>query len=64
MLNLIERIERGVVFVLVILLLIAVVLGTIELGRVLLTKIIAAPRFLVDVNTLFDSFALFLVIVV
>jgi uncharacterized membrane protein (DUF373 family) len=64
MLNLIERIERGVVFVLVILLLIAVVLGTIELGRVLLTKIIAAPRFLVDVNTLFESFALFLVIVV
>lgn len=64
MLKLIEKIERGVVFVLVILLLLSVVLGTVELGRVLLTKIIAAPRFLVDVNTLFESFALFLVIVV
>lgn len=64
MLNLIERIERGVVFILVILLLLSVILGTVELERVLLTKIIAAPRFLVDVNTLFESFALFLVIVV
>ncbi|EIC30482.1 MULTISPECIES: phosphate-starvation-inducible PsiE family protein [Methylomicrobium] len=64
MLSLIERIERGVVFILVILLLLSVILGTVELGRVLITKIITAPRFLVDVNTLFESFALFLVIVV
>jgi len=64
MLKLIEKIERGVVFVLVILLLLSVILGTVELGREILTKIIAAPRFLVDVNTLFESFALFLVIVV
>jgi uncharacterized membrane protein (DUF373 family) len=64
MLKFIERIERGVVFVLVILLLIAVVLGTVELARILLARILTAPRFLVDVTTLFDSFALFLVIVV
>jgi uncharacterized membrane protein (DUF373 family) len=64
MLNIIEKIERGVVFVLVILLLVSVVLGTIELGRVLIMEIITAPRFLVDVNALFESFALFLVIVV
>lgn len=64
MLKLIERIERGVVFILVILLLLSVILGTVELGRVLITKIITAPRFLVDVNTLFESFALFLIIVV
>jgi uncharacterized membrane protein (DUF373 family) len=64
MLKIIERIERCVVFVLVFLLLIAVVLGTFELGRVLLIEIATAPRFLVEVNRLFESFALFLVIVI
>ncbi|MGJ0484238.1 MAG: phosphate-starvation-inducible PsiE family protein [Methylomicrobium sp.] len=64
MLNIIEKIERGVVYLLVILLLMSVVLGTVELGRVLIVGIMKAPRFLVDVNTLFESFALFLVIVV
>ncbi|MGR8935751.1 MAG: phosphate-starvation-inducible PsiE family protein [Gammaproteobacteria bacterium] len=64
MLLIIEKIERYVVYILVFLLLISVVLGTIELCRVILNRIIIAPRFLVDVNTLFDSFALFLVIVV
>jgi uncharacterized membrane protein (DUF373 family) len=64
MLKIIERIERGVVFVLVFFLLIAVVLGTCELGRVFLIEILAAPRFLMEVNRLFDFFALFLVIVI
>lgn len=64
MLNIIEKIERGVVYLLVILLLMSVVLGTVELGRVLTAGIIKASRFLADVNTVFESFALFLVIVV
>lgn len=64
MLKIIEKIERYVVYALVLLLLISVVLGTIELGRVILNGIFAAPRFLVEVNRLFESFALFLVIVV
>jgi uncharacterized membrane protein (DUF373 family) len=64
MLKIIERIEQCVVYTLVFLLLISVVLGTIELGRVILYEIVTAPRFLVEVNKLFESFALFLVIVV
>lgn len=64
MLNLIERIERCVVYTLVFLLLISVVLGTIGLSVVILKGINTAPLFLLDVNTLFEYFALFLVIVV
>ena len=64
MLKMIEHVERYVVYALVILLLISVTLGTIELSRVILRGIINAPWLLVEVNTLFESFALFLVIVI
>ncbi|WP_430231664.1 phosphate-starvation-inducible PsiE family protein [Nitrosomonas communis] len=64
MLSIIERIEKYIVYVLVFMLLLSVILGTIELGRALLTGIIAAPLFLVEIHTLFESFALFLVIVI
>lgn len=64
MLNLIERVERYVVYLLVCLLLISVVLGTLALSWVILSGIYKAPLLLIDVNTLFDYFALFLVVVV
>lgn len=64
MLSIIERVEKYIVYTLVFMLLISVVLGTIELGRVILDGIIASPLFLVKVHTLFESFALFLVIVI
>ncbi len=64
MLSIIERIEKYIVYILVFMLLLSVVLGTIELGRAILTGIIAAPFFLVEIHTLFESFALFLVIVI
>ncbi len=64
MLSIIERIEKYIVYILVFMLLMSVVLGTIELGRVILDGIIAAPLFLVKIHTLFESFALFLVIVI
>ncbi|SDX14578.1 phosphate-starvation-inducible PsiE family protein [Nitrosomonas communis] len=64
MLNIIDRIERYIIYVLVFMLLISVLLGTIELGRAILAGIIAAPLFLVKTHTLFESFALFLVIVI
>lgn len=64
MLSIIERVEKYIVYALVFMLLISIVLGTIELGRVILDGIIASPLFLVKVHTLFESFALFLVIVI
>lgn len=64
MLSMIEKVERFIVYLLVILLLISIILGTAELARITVQQILSAPQFLVDVNKLFDSFALFIVIVV
>jgi uncharacterized membrane protein (DUF373 family) len=60
----VDVIERAIVRVLIVLLLIAIILGTIELARVLLVELIAPPYFLIDVHTLFDAFSLFLVILI
>ncbi|QXP85438.1 phosphate-starvation-inducible PsiE family protein [Methylococcus sp. ANG] len=64
MLNIIEKIERYVVYILVFLLLLSVILGTADLSWTLLKGFYNAPNMLIELNTLFDSFALFLVIVV
>jgi uncharacterized membrane protein (DUF373 family) len=60
----VDAIERTIVRVLIVLLLISIILGTFELGRVLLLELIEPPYFLIDVRTLFDSFSLFLVILI
>jgi uncharacterized membrane protein (DUF373 family) len=60
----VDAIERVIVRVLIVLLLISILLGTIELAQVLLVELIAPPYFLIDVRTLFDSFSLFLVILI
>ncbi len=64
MLNIVNAIERLVVRVLIVLLLLGILLGTVELARVLLTELILPPYFLIDVHTLFDGFGLFLVILI
>jgi len=64
MLTTIDKIERYIVYVLVFLLLISVILGTLELSRVLIKNILASPFFLVDINRLFESFSLFLILVI
>jgi uncharacterized membrane protein (DUF373 family) len=64
MLKFVDAVERLIVRVLIVLLLIAIVLGTVELARVLITELILPPYLLIDVHTLFDSFGLFLVILI
>lgn len=64
MLKIIEKLEKLIVYSLVILLLTSLVLGTIDLGRVVLKGIFESPILLVGTDTLFKSFGLFLIIVI
>jgi uncharacterized membrane protein (DUF373 family) len=64
LLKIIERVESIIVFYLVILLLISLLLGSIELSRVVLKGILDSPGFLIESDVLFKSFGLFLVIVI
>ena len=64
MLKWVERIERFVVGVLIVLLLMAVIMGTINLGSVVATEIIEPPYLQIEVSRLFEMFSLFLIIVV
>ncbi len=63
-LKVIERIERFIVLSLVILLLISLLFGTIELSLLVFKGILDSPIFLINSDTLFKSFGLFLVIVI
>lgn len=60
----IDRVERYVVYILVWMLLVSVVLGALELSRILLRNILDARFFLVDINRLFESFSFFLILVI
>lgn len=64
MLKLIHVVEGVIIRVLICLMLIAISLGTIELGRVLFMAIISTPILLLDIAKLFDAFGLFLVIII
>jgi len=57
-------VEGFIIRVLICLMLLAITLGTIELGRVLVTAIISPPFMLLDISKLFDAFGLFLVILI
>jgi len=64
MLKTIDKVERSVVYLLVFMLLVSVILGTLELSRILIKDILNSPFFLVDINQLFKSFSLFLILVI
>jgi uncharacterized membrane protein (DUF373 family) len=64
MLKKIERIEAIIVYFLVFLLLFSLILGSLNLGLIVLRGIIKSPIFLIDSNTLFQSFGHFLTIVI
>ncbi len=64
MLKAIDFIEKLVVRALIILMLLAISLGTIELGRILVVEIIEPPIFLLDITKLFESFGLVLIILI
>ena len=57
----VERIEAFIVWAMVIMLLIAVVLSTVALGRTLLFEILDPPFLLIEPKTLFHSFGFFLI---
>lgn len=63
-LKIIDRVERYVVYILVLMLLVSVVLGTLELSRILLRNIFNARFFLVDIDRLFESFSFFLTLII
>ncbi len=64
MLTFVERIKKLIISALILMLLIAVILGTVTLGWTLVRRILEPPFLLLDVATLFDAFGLFLVIVI
>ncbi len=64
MLHIVETIEKLIVRALVILLLLAMVLGTVELGRITILEVFAPPFLLLDISKIFEGFGLALVILI
>ena len=60
----VEKIETYVIYVLIGMLLLSVILGTVQLGRVLIETVLQPPFLLIEPETLFRSFGLFLIIVI
>ncbi len=54
----------SIIRALIILLLLAMVLGTIELGRVMILEIFAPPFLLLDISKIFEGFGLALIILI
>ncbi len=64
MLHVVEQIEKLIIRALIILLLLAMVLGTIELGRVTVLEVFAPPFLLLDISKIFEGFGLALIILI
>ncbi len=64
MLNIVEQIEKLIIRALIILLLLAMVLGTIELGRLTILEVFAPPFLLLDISKIFEGFGLVLIILI
>lgn len=64
MLHVVEQIEKLIIRALIILLLLAMILGTIELGRVTILEIFAPPFLLLDISKIFEGFGLALIILI
>ncbi len=60
----VEKIETFIIYVLVVMLLVAVVLGTVQLGYELVQMILQPPFLLIEPEALFASFGLFLIILI
>ena len=62
--KLVEKLETFIIYVLIAMLLVAVILGTVQLGRELVQTILKPPFLLIEPQALFASFGLFLVILI
>ncbi len=62
MLNIIDQIEKLIIRALIILLLLALVFGTVELGRIMVVEIIEPPFLQLNISKIFENFGLVLII--
>ena len=62
--KLVERIEAFIIYVLIAMLLVAVILGTVQLGFALVQTILQPPFLRIEPQALFASFGLFLIILI
>jgi uncharacterized membrane protein (DUF373 family) len=62
--KIVEKIEKVIVYFLMIMLLIAIILGTIQLGYQLFQIIVQPPFLRIEPQLLFDSFGTFLIIII
>jgi adenine deaminase-like protein len=61
MLKVIDCIEKIIVKALIVFMLLAITLGTLELGRVLIVEMLSPPFLLLDLESLFEAFGLVVV---
>ena len=64
MIKAVEKLETLIIYVLIAMLLVSILLGTIALGSVLVQTVIAPPLLLIAPESLFQSFGLFLIILI
>lgn len=60
----VEKIETGIIYVLMAMLVVAVLIGTGELGRSLVEMLMESPTLLIQPKELFQSFGNFLIILI
>lgn len=59
-----EKVERVIVFSLLIMMVLVVFLSTVDLGWIIIKDIITPPVFLLDINELLDVFGMFLLVLI
>ncbi len=64
MLKTVDWIEKLVVGALVILLLLTIVMGTLELGSIVVTEIIEPPYLRIEISRLYEMFSIFLIVLI
>ncbi len=64
MLKLIEACERFIITALIVMMIVAVLLSTIELGWIMVDQIASPPFFVLDIRELFELFGFFLMVLI
>jgi uncharacterized membrane protein (DUF373 family) len=64
MLKFVEKFEKGTIFVLIGLMMLAILFGTFELAVLLIKELLNEPRFLLDIKKLLDIFGFFFMILI
>jgi uncharacterized membrane protein (DUF373 family) len=64
MLHIVEQIEKLIIRALIILLLLALVFGTVELGRIMFVEITEPPFLQLNISKIFENFGLALIILI